>query len=345
MVPVVDRNNKPLMPCSEKRARTLMEKGQAEAMWKNKIFHIKLLKNPSDRKYQDVVLGIDPGSKKEGLTVATDSKVVLNVLADAVAHVKDSIETRRMLRRSRRGRNTPYRKCRFNREIGTIPPSTKARWDQKLRIVRLLQKILPITVVNVEDISATTKKGCRKWNKNFSPLEVGKQYFEKQIKAKDLMFLTTEGYNTKAHRDVRGFKKTKEKLKPVWEAHCVDSHSLVEIATGTDIKPFKGMYTFENFKFSRRQLHVQNPIKNGVRKEYGSTVSLGIARGSLAVHPQFGMSYVGGTSKERISLHCLKGKRLTQGAKKEDLKILNINKWRTQFLPVLKDGVSLRRKR
>jgi hypothetical protein len=103
------------------------------------------------------------------------------------------------------------------------------------------------------------------------------------------------------------------------------------------------MYTFENFKFSRRQLHVQNPIKKGVRKEYGSTVSLGIPRGSLVVHPKFGMSYIGGTSKGRISLHCLKGKRLTQGAKKEDLKILNTNKWRTQFLLALKGEVSLRR--
>ena len=343
MVPVIDLKETPLMPCSEKRARKLMEKGQAKAIWKNQIFCIKLLKNPSDRKYQDVTVGIDPGSKKEGITVATDSKVVLNITAEAVTHVKDAVESKRMLRRSRRNRKTPYRKCRFNRVIGRIPPSTKARWDQKLRILNLLEKILPITVINVEDVSAVTKKNCKKWNKNFSPLEVGKQYFRRTIKSKGLMLLETKGFETKEHRDSRGFKKTKEKLKNVWEAHCVDSHSLVEIATGTKINPFKGMYIFENFCFSRRQLHVQNPLKTGLRREYGSTVSLGIPRGSLVRHPKFGLSHVGGSSKGKISLHCLKGKRLTQSAKKEDLTLLSFNKWRTQFLPALKDGVSLRK--
>jgi hypothetical protein len=165
---------------------------------------------------------------------------------------------------------------------------------------------------------------------------VEEQYFKDAIITKELMFFETKGFETKEHRDIRGFKKTKEKLKNVWEAHCVDGHSLVEIATGTEIKPFSGMYIFENFKFSRRQLHVQNPLVGGVRKEYGSTVSLGIPRGSLVKHPKFGLSHIGGSSKGRISLHGLDGKRFTQSAKKEDLTILCINKWRTAFLPRLK---------
>jgi hypothetical protein len=345
MVPVVNRQGCPVMPCSEKRARKMLEKGQAKAMWKNQIFHIQLLKNPSDTKYQDVTIGIDPGSKKEGITISTDTKVVLNITVEAVTHVKKYVETRKNLRRSRRNRNTPYRVCRFNRVIGRIPPSTKARWDQKLRILVLLQKITPITVLNIEDVQAKTKKGAKKWNKNFSPLEVGKLYFRESIKLKGLMLHETNGFETKEHRDVRGFKKTKKKLDNVWEAHCVDSHSLCEIATGTDIKPFKGMYIFENFCFSRRQLHVQNFSKGGLRKEYGSTVSLGIPRGSLVKHSKFGFTHIGGTGKGRISLHDQAGKRLTQSAKKEDLTILTINKWRTQFLPCLKSGVSLRKTR
>lgn len=345
MVPVTNRQGIPVMPCSEKRARKMLEKGQAKAMWKNQIFYIQLLKNPSDSKYQDVTIGIDPGSKKEGITVATDTKVVLNITTEAVTHVKDVVETRKNLRRARRNRNTPYRVCRFNRVIGNIPPSTKARWDQKLRILSLLQKIIPITVLNVEDVSAVTKKGKRKWNKSFSRLEVGKQYFRESIKSKSLMLHETQGFETKNQRDLRGFKKTKKKLENVWEAHCVDSHALCEIATGTEIKPFKGMYTFENFCFSRRQLHVQNFSKGGLRKEYGRTVSLGIARGSLVTHRKFGLSHVGGSSKGRISLHSLSGKRLTQSSKKEDLTVLTINKWRTQFLPHVNVGVSLRKTR
>lgn len=343
MVPVTDRKGIALMPCSEKRARKMLEKGQAKSMWKNQIFYIKLLKNPSDSKYQDVTIGIDPGSKKEGITVATDTKVVLNITAEAVTHVKDAAGARKNLRRSRRNRNTPYKVCRFNRVIGNIPPSTKARWNQKLRILNLVQKIIPITVVNLEDIAAVTKKGKKKWNKNFSPLEVGKQYFRESIKSKGLVLHETKGFETKTQRDIRGFKKTSKKLNNVWGAHCVDSHALCEIATGTEIKPFKGMYFFENFCFSRRQLHVQNFSKGGLRKEYGSTVSLGIPRGTLVKHPKFGLTHVGGSSKGRISLHALSGKRLTQSSKKEDLTVLTINKWRTQFLPALKGGVSSRR--
>ena len=343
MVPVTDRNGIPLMPCSEKRARKLMEKGQAKAMWNNQIFYIELLKNPSDNKYQDVTIGIDPGSKKEGITVATDINVVLNITSEAVTHVKDVVEARKNLRRSRRNRNTPYRTCRFNRAIGRIPPSVKSRWNQKLRILTLLQKIIPITVVNLEDIAAKPKKGAKKWNKSFSPLEVGKQYFRESLKSKGLVLHDTKGFETKTHRDIRGFKKTNKKLDNVWEAHCVDSHSLCEIATGTDIKPFKGMYIFENFCFSRRQLHVQNFSKGGLRKEYGSTISMGIPRGSLVKHPKFGLTHVGGSSKGRISLHALDGKRLTQSSKKEDLTVLTINKWRTQFLPHVSIAVSLRK--
>ena len=52
------------------------------------------------------------------------------------------------------------------------------------------------------------------------------------------MLHETKGFNTKSHRDLRGFKKTKKKLDNVWEAHCVDSHSLVEIATGTEINDY-----------------------------------------------------------------------------------------------------------
>jgi len=78
---------------------------------------------------------------------------------------------------------------------------------------------------------------------------------------------------------------------------------------------------------------------------YERTISLGIPRGSLVKHPKFGLSHIGGTSKGRISLHDLSGKRLTQSAKKEDLTILTINKWMAQFLPCLKSGVSLRKTR
>ena len=65
------------------------------------------------------------------------------------------------------------------------------------------------------------------------------------------------------------------------------------------------------------------PKKKGFRRNYGGTISEGLKRGTLVVHNKWGMSYVGGASKGRISLHNINnGKRLCQTAKKEDLKIL-----------------------
>ena len=341
MVPVLDSNRIPLMPCSEKRARQLMDKKQAKAFWQKGIFCIILTREPVTRIYQDIVVGIDPGSKREGYTVTTNTKVVLNLLTDTPSWVKDKMETRRTLRRSRRARKTPYRKCRFNRKIGGLPPSTRARWGAKLRIVKALQKLIPITDANVEDIKAVSKKGKRRWNVSFSPLEVGKNWFYSELEALDLNVFKTQGYETAEWRNARNFKKTSAKLKDVWEAHCVDSHVLCEKTVGGEIEPFKGMYRISFLNFARRQLHVQNPIKEGFRKKQGSTRSLGLNRGTLVVDKKFGISYVGGSSKGKLSLHSVEsGKRLTQKVKKEDLTILSLIKWRTSFLPGLKIRVS-----
>src|ERR1019366_6870080 len=104
MVPVVDSNQKPLMPCSEKRARQMIEKRKATYFWKLGIFCIRLNFEPVSRHMQQICVGIDPGSKKEGFTVKSRAHTLLNIQADAVTWVKNAVETRRMMRRSRRRR-------------------------------------------------------------------------------------------------------------------------------------------------------------------------------------------------------------------------------------------------
>ena len=59
MVPVLDKNLVPLMPCKERRARTMMEKGRAKPYWKDGIFCIILQEEPSARNYSDVVVRIE----------------------------------------------------------------------------------------------------------------------------------------------------------------------------------------------------------------------------------------------------------------------------------------------
>jgi hypothetical protein len=333
MVPVLDKEKVPLMPCSEKRARKLMEKGEAKAYWKNGVFCIILQKDPSERNYQDVVVGIDPGSKRTGITVVTEKHVVCNQLFDTPSEVKKKVEQRRTLRRSRRQRKTPYRKCRSNRAIGGVPPSTKAFWGTHLRGIDFWEKIIPVTIVAIEDVAAESKKNCKKWNKNFSPLEVGKQYFADEIEKRNLKLYKFSGHETYNQRISRGFKKDSNKMADRWEAHNVDSHCLCELAIG-NIQPFHGIKKCELFQWHRRQLHVANFQKNHTRKEYGTTRSLGLNRGTLVKHKKYGLTYVGGSSKGRLSLHDLNtGSRLCQNAKKEDCIVLTNLRWRTQIPP------------
>lgn len=82
-------------------------------------------------------------------------------------------------------------------------------------------------------------------------------------------------------------------------------------------------------QFHRRQLHVLQPAVGGIRKPYGGTRSIGFKRGSIVKHPKWGLVYVGGFMKDRISLHSLvDGKRLTQKARPSDVKFLSFNGWR-----------------
>lgn len=329
MIPVVDKQQQPLMPCSEKRAYQMVVAKKATPFWKKNIFCIRLNVEPSSRNMQDIVVGIDPGSKKEALTVKSESHTYLNIQVDAVTHVKDAVETRRIMRRSRRSRKTPCRKNRYNRIKGGLPPSTKARWQWKLRIVRQLSKIFPITDIVVEDIKAITK-GKKRWDVSFSPLEVGKEWFYKELKVFGEVHLK-QGYETKKLRDDAGLSKTKSKLSEVFEAHCVDSWVLANWLVGGHIKPDNvDMLCISPIRLHRRQLHVLQFSKGSTRKKYGGTDSCGLKRGSLVKHSKYGIVYVGGTMNDKVSLHAIdSGDRLCQNAKVEDIKFLSYNIWKS----------------
>lgn len=332
-VPVVNKDNKPLMPTSPSRARRWIKSGKATPFWKKGIFCIRL-NVEAEEKVQQIALGIDPGSKKHGLTVKSEAHTYLNVQADAVTWVSKKMEIRRMMRKDRR-RNTPYRKCRRFRKGRGLLASSKARWDVLLRLANHLSKLFPITDLVVEDVRAVTKEGKPKWNKLFSYVETGKNYLHKEIVKKWILHLKT-GLETSQLRKLYGLNKAKNKIAEVFEAHCVDSWVLANWLVGGHTKPDnEKMICYSPIEFKRRQLHYLQPAKGGERKRYGGTMSLGLKRGSIVTHVKYGLTYIGGYLKGKVSLHCLKtGFRLTQNAKICDIKILSYSSWRWH-LPVL----------
>ena len=72
-VPVVDKNQIPLMPTTPVRAAMMVKCGDATPYWNNGMFCIRLNREPSKRCKQEITIGVDPGSKKEGFTVKSQS--------------------------------------------------------------------------------------------------------------------------------------------------------------------------------------------------------------------------------------------------------------------------------
>ncbi|MCQ3932812.1 MAG: hypothetical protein DPW16_20375 [Chloroflexi bacterium] len=328
-VPVVGSTGKPLMPTTNQRANKLIAKGRAVKRFDRGLFYIQLL-DREDGYTQPIAVGIDPGSKKEALTVKSASHTYLNIQADAVTWVKESEATSTQMRRSRRRRKTRYRPCRPNRRQGQfqLPPSTRARWGWKLRLCRWLARYYPIQVFVVEDIKAISKQGQRRWNSSFSPLEAGKQWFYAEL-GEIAEVRTVQGYQTKQLRDALGLKKSKKKLSDKFEAHCVDSWALANSYVGGSAVDNPNMLYIMPLRFHRRQLHALQYSKGGERRPYGGTLSMGIKRGAWVKHPKYGLCYVGGASKNRISLHDMEsGQRLCQNAKPEECILLTTASWR-----------------
>lgn len=82
-VPIETKEGQRLMPLHAARARKLVKRCEATPYFNNGIFCIRLNKEPSDRGTQEIAVGVDPGSQKEGFTVKSEKHTYLNVQADA----------------------------------------------------------------------------------------------------------------------------------------------------------------------------------------------------------------------------------------------------------------------
>jgi len=340
-IPVVSSTGKALMPCHPSRARKLVAKGKAVKKWLKGFFYIQLL-DREDGDTQEICVGVDPGSKREGFTVLSGTRTFLNINAHARdgKAVKKAIEKRANARKTRRSRNTPYRSPRFNNRSREdwIPPSTKARWQLKLNIVKHLMRLYPITRVAVEDVAAVSMKGGYRWNNSFSPIQTGKNYFYKELEGLGLTLTQFKGTETASLRAALGLRKTSSKLAEVFSAHCVDSWVLANQVLGQRITvDLTELVTLIPLVYARRQLHVFNWAKGGVRKRWGSTLSLGLQKGTLCYHPKWGKCYLGGSDGDkRVSLHAYSNtKRLARNVKLEDTQVVAHSPWRLLDTPAM----------
>ncbi len=162
---VLDKHKKPLMPCTEKRARLLLERRRA-VVHKMSPFTIRLKDRTVEQsQLQPLRLKLDPGSKITGLAVLreNDSENRAAILLAELCHkpgIKEKLDVRKTQRRNRRNRKTRYREKRFDnrtRPSGWLPPSLQARVNQASNVVAKLQKLLPITAISTEHAKFDTQ--------------------------------------------------------------------------------------------------------------------------------------------------------------------------------------------
>lgn len=112
---VLNKHGEPLMPCSPRKARLLLNQKKA-CVVKRTQFTIKLLYGSTGYK-QPITLGVDAGSKHIGISATTEKHELYREEATPRNDVVDLLSARRAFRRSRRNRKTRYRAPRFDNRV------------------------------------------------------------------------------------------------------------------------------------------------------------------------------------------------------------------------------------
>jgi len=307
----------PRMPTKVARARKWIELGKAVPKWsKLGIFYVQLTVEAGTEK-QNMVLGLDPGSKFDGVAIVTEKDVLQTGMLELPKGITKRMGQRKRQRRARRFIKCRRRPCRFSnrkKPKGWLAPSQRAKVEFRLKIIGELKELYPITRVVVEDVRFDHYK--KRWGKYFSTVEIGKTkvYEELALWFKHLKLVS--GAKTAALRAQYNVKKCSDKRKRVVESHAI--YALVIAAEEGGLKELvvPSFYVWKRYQYPRRQLHKFQFVKGGIRRREGGSNSLnGFKKGDVVLYKD-GLARVGGYRNGRISLDTfdVENRRFTQRA-------------------------------
>lgn len=152
MVFVLDKKKQPLMPCSEKRARLLLNRGKAR-IHRMYPFTIRLSERIGGDT-QPVGIGIDPGSKQTGLAVfRMEDRIRFALVLLELTHrgrkISENLLKRKGFRRQRRA-HLWYRKAGLSetrKKGGWLAPSLLHRVENVMSWVDRLKKLVPVQAI------------------------------------------------------------------------------------------------------------------------------------------------------------------------------------------------------
>ena len=154
MVYVISKDNKPLMPCENVIARLLLKQSKAKCI-KRTPFTIKLIYKTTEYT-QDLILGIDTGSRKVGSAVVNNKNEVIYVSEVEIRNdITDKMIQRSKYRRNRRCRKTRYRPARWLNRKNSIKkdrfsPTMTSKVNSHIKEIEFVKSILPIKDIILE---------------------------------------------------------------------------------------------------------------------------------------------------------------------------------------------------
>ena len=166
---VLDQRHKPLMPCSEKRARLLLQRQRA-VVHRRVPFIIRLRDRArAQSTVQPVALKLDPGSKTTGIALVRVEEreegevhhaLHLANLSHRGKQVHQALQQRAGYRRRRRCANRRHRPPRFRnrrRAEQWLPPSLRSRIGNGLTWAQRYQRWAPVSRIEVERVKFDTQ--------------------------------------------------------------------------------------------------------------------------------------------------------------------------------------------
>ena len=160
MVLVIDKHKKPCDTISNAYARVLLFKKQA-VIHKRFPFTIRLKNDNAVLKDKSYTVKLDPGSKTTGIAITDDKdSVIMLAELEHIGHlIKKDLNSRRIVRKSRRQRKTRYRPARFlnrTKPKGWLAPSVRSRADNVINFIKKYKKLINIDKVMIENVSFDT---------------------------------------------------------------------------------------------------------------------------------------------------------------------------------------------
>ena len=163
MVYVLNIDSNPLMPCTNAKARHLIQERKAVARktFSKEIFVIQLTFSVTVYK-DEITLGVDSGYKTVGLSASSDKREYFSAELELRDDISKLLTARREARKTRRSR-LRYRPPRFNNRVhskhkGWLAPSVEAKIESHLNIINKVSSILPISKIVIETAAFDIQK-------------------------------------------------------------------------------------------------------------------------------------------------------------------------------------------